>query len=202
MSDSLTADTAGLPLTVPSIEKRECALCGLRVGRSGMRQVVGEESLEFCCPGCSAVFQILFNRPEALPSNYRETELFRACVEAGVIPRNEEDLARRGIQEIESAEEGGQLRSLTAAEHAQDLLLCLDGMWCPACAWLIEDVLRRTKGVLEARVFFLSDMAEVKYLPQFLSPGASRCTSFESPSATRTRSMSFTPVPSKGGFAG
>ena len=165
-------ETGGSPATPQSIEKKGCALCGLPVGRSGLRQAVGERSLEFCCPGCSAVFQILFNSPEGLPSNFRETELFRACVDAGVIPRDEKDLLHRKNRDVESAEEGGRSRSLTAVEHAQDLLLHLDGMWCPACAWLIEDVLRRTKGVLEARVFFLSDMAEVKYLPQFLSPDA------------------------------
>ena len=43
-------------------------------------------------------------------------------------------------------------------------------MWCPACSWLIEEVLRRTKGVLEPQVFFLSDLIHVKYFPHILSP--------------------------------
>ena len=43
-------------------------------------------------------------------------------------------------------------------------------MWCPACAWLIEEVLRRTPGVLGPRVSFLSDTIQMKYLPHLVSP--------------------------------
>jgi heavy metal translocating P-type ATPase len=173
LSDALTTETVYPPVAPASLAssgKKECALCGLPAGRSGVRQVVGEKSMEFCCPGCSAVFQILFNRPDGLPSNYRETELFRACVEAGVIPRHEKDVLLGGVQENQSTEQSAHSLSPGGAEHAEDLLLHLEGMWCPACAWLIEDVLRRTKGIWEVRVSFLSDAAEVKYLPQWLSP--------------------------------
>ena len=43
-------------------------------------------------------------------------------------------------------------------------------MWCPACSWLIEEVLRRTRGILAPRVSFFSDRVELKYLPHLLSP--------------------------------
>ena len=46
----------------------------------------------------------------------------------------------------------------------------MEGMWCPSCSWVIEEVLRKTKGVLEARVLFLSDLARIKYLPQCVDP--------------------------------
>ncbi len=144
MSDTLMTETGGSPATPQSIEKRGCALCGLPVGRSGVRQAVGERSLDFCCPGCSAVFQILFNSPGGtFLRTFRETELFRACVEAGVVPRDEKALLQRENRDVESAEEGGQLSVSDGVEHAQDLLLHVEGMWCPACAWLIEDVLRQ-----------------------------------------------------------
>ena len=54
-------------------------------------------------------------------------------------------------------------------DYVDDMAVKVEGMWCPACAWLIEEVLRKTKGILEVRVFFLSDTAQVKYLPQSLS---------------------------------
>jgi heavy metal translocating P-type ATPase len=38
-------------------------------------------------------------------------------------------------------------------------------MWCTACSWLVEEVLRKTKGILEARVSFLSDLVKIEYLP-------------------------------------
>ncbi len=51
-----------------------------------------------------------------------------------------------------------------------ELSMRLEGMWCPACAWLIEEVLRRTSGVLEPHVSFLSDTVQMKYLPHVVSP--------------------------------
>jgi len=46
----------------------------------------------------------------------------------------------------------------------------VEGMWCPACSWLIEEVLHKTGGILESQVFFLSDLAHVKYYPHLLTP--------------------------------
>jgi heavy metal translocating P-type ATPase len=43
-------------------------------------------------------------------------------------------------------------------------------MWCPACAWLIEETLRRTRGVSEAKAFFFSDLARVHYFPELIAP--------------------------------
>ena len=51
-----------------------------------------------------------------------------------------------------------------------NLTLKVEGMWCPTCSWLIEEVLRRTKGILEPQASFLSDLVQVKYLPHILSP--------------------------------
>ncbi len=115
--------------------------------------------MHFCCPGCQQVFLLLFNSPSGLPANFRETDLYRACVEAGIIPR-----AAEGIP-LESAE-GTQESSLSPL----NLTLKVEGMWCPTCSWLIEEVLRRTRGILEPQVSFLSDLVQVKYFPHLLSP--------------------------------
>ena len=147
-----------------------CALCGLPVRHSGSRQVIEEETLHFCCTGCLNVFQILFNSPNGVTSNFRETDLFRACVESGIIPRDDRDPVYLRAQKTERVEEAADLRSREEGGHAQDLSLKIDGMWCTACGWLIEEVLNRTPGVVEARVFFLSDMAQMKYLPSSLTP--------------------------------
>ena len=130
---------------------------------------MGGETFHFCCPGCRQVFLILFNSPDGRPENFRETELYRACVRSGIIPRDEKDLALRG------APEGSEFQAASPPEEfeknlALDLTLKVEGMWCPACSWLIEEVLKKTKGILESKVFFLSDTAQIKYLPQAIRP--------------------------------
>ncbi len=61
-------------------------------------------------------------------------------------------------------------QSFEAENLAQELTLRIEGMWCTSCAWLIEEVLSRTRGIIESKVFFLSDIAQIKYLPQVLVP--------------------------------
>ena len=140
----------------------ELRSCGLPLGRSKVQQAVGDEIFRFCCPGCQQVFLILSTSPEGMPINFRETELYRACLESGIIPREEEDVSSR-----ESPQDSPNQES---SPPPLSLAIKVDGMWCPACSWLIEEVLRRTKGVLEPRVFFLSDLVHVKYFPHILSP--------------------------------
>jgi|WetSurMetagenome_2_1015567.scaffolds.fasta_scaffold09610_3 heavy metal translocating P-type ATPase len=153
-----------------SVTSQPCELCGLPVGRSGIETVVQDTVLHFCCPGCLAVFQILFHKPGGSPGDFRETELFRTCVASGIIPGNTE---QKG--EFEGAVEASVLDHSASPQGeegnlVEELQVRIEGMWCSACSWLIETVLREAKGVLEAKVFFLSDFATVKYLPHRTAP--------------------------------
>ena len=116
--------------------------------------------MHFCCPGCQQVFLLLFSSPAGLPANFRETDLYRACMEAGIIPRALES----GLP-FDSPE-----RHQESSLSPLNLTLRVEGMWCPTCSWLIEEVLRRTKGIFEPQVSFLSDLVQVKYFPHLLSP--------------------------------
>jgi len=135
-----------------------CHLCGLPVGRLGIEQIHQGETLHFCCPGCRQVFLLLFQSPGGPPSNYRETGLYRACVEAGLIPAGNE----------KPLEDPANLEN--PAFSPLGLTLKVEGMWCPSCSWLIEEILRRTRGIVEPQVSFLSDLVQVKYFPHLLSP--------------------------------
>jgi len=95
-----------------------------------------------------------------MPTNFRETDLYGACVEAGIIPQ------AAGNRNPPTAAGTGQNLSLSPL----NLTLKIEGMWCPACSWLIEEVLRRTGGILDPRVSFLSDLVHLKYFPHILSP--------------------------------
>ena len=48
----------------------------------------------------------------------------------------------------------------------------IGGMWCAACAWLIEHALGQDKGVERARVFFASDIVKIVYRPARVAPEA------------------------------
>ncbi len=140
---------------------RMCDLCGLPLGLANIEERMGEVSLRFCCPGCRQVF-LLLSSDGSLPADFRQKELYTVCLELGIIPGG------KGGPRPEAA-------PAKAAWHdadlpALDLHMRLQGMWCPACAWLIEEVLRRTPGVLEPHVSFLSDAVQVKYLPHVISP--------------------------------
>ncbi len=173
MSDSISQNPSDRhELSGPNndLSSLKCSLCGLPVVSSKSAKSLNDKIFHFCCQGCLAVFEILFNRPEGIPSNFRETDLYRACVESGVIPRNEDEEA---FSETEP-EVGGSTTSLPPYEeksdHVESLTLIVKGMWCTACSWLIEEVMTKTHGIVEAKVLFLSDIVRVKYLPHLLTP--------------------------------
>lgn len=148
-----------------------CHLCGLPAVGSNISQSIGGSDLHFCCPGCLYVFQILRNSPEGVPEDYRETELFRACVAAGLIPSPETGK----INPASRSEPAGPVPAdITDIEEglSQELSIRIEGMWCVACSWLLEQLLRKIDGVLNANVFFFSDIARIKYMPHAVQPEA------------------------------
>ncbi len=51
-----------------------------------------------------------------------------------------------------------------------NLTLKISGMWCPACAWLIEEVLQRTGHVNKVSCNFSTDRVRLTYDPVGISP--------------------------------
>ncbi len=134
-----------------------CHLCGLPVKGTGMQYSTGSGILHFCCHGCQQVFLLLTAASGVLPEGFRETDLYRACVEAGIVPD-----ASPATNTAPSHSEAG----LPPLEFACEV----EGMWCPSCAWLIEEMLRRMSGVLCPKVSFVSDRLNLEYLPHIVSP--------------------------------
>jgi heavy metal translocating P-type ATPase len=153
----------------PDVSKKRCALCRLPLGRSQTSQRINGESLHFCCQGCLSVFLILFNSPDGVPPNFRDTELYRSCIESGILPRTEEDLVAKVDSRNHVTQEVSLSHGREETAFAQGLTLKVEGMWCMACSWLIEEALRKTKGIVEAKVLFVSDLAQIAYLPPSVS---------------------------------
>jgi len=153
-----------------------CRLCGLPVGSSNISQQVSGSTAHFCCLGCMYVFQILCNRPEGITEDYRETELYKACVTAGLIPSAEAENPGSAIRYATSdrASPKGQGTAIPdpdiEARLSQELSIRIEGMWCVACSWLIEQLVVKMDGVLSANIFFFSDIARIRYMPHLVEP--------------------------------
>ena len=109
-----------------------CDLCGLPVRSNAFDQVFDDRTYRFCCAGCRMVFTMLMEAADAPdPSRFKESDLYRECVAAGVVPASEEDLERinRAAEEKGAAQEAPDERATLAFEAV------VEGMWCPACAW-------------------------------------------------------------------
>lgn len=141
----------------PHATEQNCALCGLPVGRSRNRLEIHGEVHPFCCPGCKAVYQILINTPGLTSEGFRQAPAYRTAVAAGLIP--DPTLASPLTVEVRAEPETGA-----------ELIIEIQGMWCSACSWLIENVLAKLAGVQSTRVHFLTDMAHVRYVPHRVRP--------------------------------
>ncbi len=131
-----------------------CELCGLRCERQPITRLLQGREARFCCVGCMNVYSILLETGViATGQDFRQTEIFRRSLELGLISNPEEQDAAQPFE---------------ANARTSEVVLQVSGMWCTSCAWLIEHALRRLPGVASAEVMFASDLAKVKYCPQYL----------------------------------
>ena len=98
------------------------------------------------------------------PARFRETDLYRRCVAAGVVPAAEADPDRTPSPAPE--EENGR----AAGPETLNLQRSISGMWCPACAWVIETALLRLPGIIEAACDFSTDRLRCRYDPVRVGP--------------------------------
>ncbi|MGA2028395.1 MAG: heavy metal translocating P-type ATPase, partial [Syntrophobacteraceae bacterium] len=172
--------------------KKTCHLCGLPAGSSNISQPVAGRTVHFCCLGCMYVFQVLYNSPGGIAGDYRNTDLYRACVSAGLIPSGQAEDKNTPLSRPDPAEPtsqgqpqlllqlldspaggaGSQAPEMALIEEglSQELSIRIEGMWCVACSWLIEHLVRKMDGVLSAGIFFFSDIARIRYMPHLVQP--------------------------------
>ncbi len=106
------------------------------------------------------------------PESFRETELFKKCQEIGIIPGSEAELAEK-TEELSTTPAGAPKTEYQHHTHPEDTLsltLNVDQMWCPACAWVIEEALRKTPGIKDASCNFATDRVRCDYNPVLVSP--------------------------------
>lgn len=158
-----------------------CDLCGLPA-RSGITSSDsnGEDRI-FCCVGCKQVFTMLMDAPgmaDADIKSLKDTELFKRCKEIGIIPASEIDLEQRVKSEnvlasshstISDPKIMGNTKGV-AGREALSLRLRVNNMWCPACAWVIEEAVKKEAGIINATCSFSTDRLWCEYNPVLTSP--------------------------------
>jgi heavy metal translocating P-type ATPase len=160
------------------MNKTTCDLCGLSLRHGAVRATISEKSMQFCCFGCKQVYEMLLAASGDLdPDAFRETDIFKRCVAAGIIPESMEDLEKKkrtatpgkGLGQIP---EPGITNSEPMFESDEGLWLDLNvsGMWCPACAWVVEETLIKEPGVKQAKCQFTTDRIKLNYDPVLTSP--------------------------------
>jgi heavy metal translocating P-type ATPase len=152
-----------------------CDLCGLGLRAGSFEATFFGRPYHFCCLGCRQVFSILIEATDSRdPAAFRESDLFKQCQENGIIPRTEADLASSGAPGQPTGSASGKPgpadRPAIPADSILNLTLKVSNMWCPACAWLIDECLKKTPGVMGSACNFSTDRLQVDYNPIHTSP--------------------------------
>ncbi|GAG57745.1 unnamed protein product, partial [marine sediment metagenome] len=99
------------------------------------------------------------------------------CQENGIIPRSEAELVSKkltggnSLPESMGQSESGELAfSPPGDKDVLKLNLKIGNMWCPACAWLIDETLKQTAGIMDSSCNFSTDRLQVNYNPIQTSP--------------------------------
>ncbi|MFH1981507.1 MAG: heavy metal translocating P-type ATPase [Pseudomonadota bacterium] len=142
-----------------------CALCGLPITHGARTLSEGSRTLRFCCIGCRQVYTILAEA--GIAGDAAASELFQECRSLGIIPTTTADLDRLagGDAPGSSGEPAG-----TAGDDSLPLAIAIHGMWCPACAWVIQRAVSGLPGVTEATSHFSSDRLSCRYDPRRRRP--------------------------------
>jgi heavy metal translocating P-type ATPase len=150
------------------MKSKKCDLCGLPLHYGNHTVKIQNQILHFCCRGCRMVYTMLVEAADSPdPVRFKETELYRRCIAAGVVPTDEMDLAEK-YRSVAADSPSSETRP--SVEHTLDVQFVIGGMWCPACSWVIHEALERLEGVIEARCDFATDRLQCRYDPTRLDP--------------------------------
>ncbi len=102
-------------------------------------------------------------------TDFRDTDLYKQCVAAGVIPDTSgKESTSQEAESRDSDKAGSDVH--TDPDNLLTLNFQINNMWCPACAWVIEKALIKSNGVIKASCNFSSDRGSVIYNPVKTSP--------------------------------
>ncbi|MBF0358180.1 MAG: heavy metal translocating P-type ATPase [Magnetococcales bacterium] len=136
----------------PHNSPTHCFHCGLE-NRAG--QTLVKDGLEFCCSGCMGAYMMI--QGMGLEDYYMRRDINST----GLLPEEGDDA---GILAFDDPEY--QQRFVRKEEGVNEVNLILEGIHCPACIWLNEQVLRKVPGVSQVNVNFSTQRAFVRWNPE------------------------------------
>jgi Cu2+-exporting ATPase len=131
-----------------------CFHCGQDIGAQAALHVdIDGASQPMCCPGCAAVAQAIVDN--GMSAYYRERAAFAATASLDALPPQlalydaPQELARHARE----------------SEGMLEATLCIEGLRCAACVWLIERRLARLAGVQSAQMNLASERLALRWDP-------------------------------------
>jgi Cu2+-exporting ATPase len=118
-----------------------CFHCSLPIPPEGA--VIGEiegEMQEFCCTGCKAVCQAIYDA--GLEGFYQRTPEGTCLAPPPDIPKE------LGLYDLDEVQE----EFVSDLGEERDIHLLIEGIHCAACVWLIEHTLNSMSGIIAAQV--------------------------------------------------
>ena len=148
-----------------------CDLCGLPLLDSPISIDTETRQFRFCCIGCKQVFMMLMEASDSPdPNSFKDTPLFQKCLELGIIPKTESDLKKIDEASKRSLPNGSNRNRSERAAEGLELSVKVQGMWCPACSWVIEETLKKIPGILNVSCNFSTDRLKCDYDPVCVAP--------------------------------
>lgn len=129
-----------------------CFHCGEPLRGATLVARIEQREEPVCCSGCQAVAELIAGSGLADFYRYRDTSSTR--------PRND-DLSADKWRVYADREFASQFTQ--SANGQTSVTLLIEGLRCPACSWLIDQVLRRHAGVLDASVNAATGRANVSW---------------------------------------
>ncbi len=122
-------------------DEQVCFHCGLALPSGDeIAASIGEKNRNFCCIGCRAVCQAIYNA--GLDGFYQRTPDDILLAPPPELPK---ELALYDLDEV-------QEEFVDGLDDSRQINLLVEGIHCAACVWLIESTLHNMSGVEAAKV--------------------------------------------------
>ncbi len=140
-----------------SIKQKEKILCTHCLGEiepeNAITDNIDGKELVFCCTGCNGIYKLIHE--QGLDRFYEKRLGWRP--------------GRPELREVRPEEFEDFIKDITPFE--KELEFIISGIRCASCIWLIEHLIRKTKGVTYIRINYATHRARLRWRPEIIALG-------------------------------